>query len=139
MLGWILLMLAVVANISSNFLFKAAMAGFPSEISFGSLLRFALNPYLWMAVLCCAVLLSSYLLALRQIELTVSYSFVISLSLVGIMVLSPVILGEPLRFQTLAGAVLVIAGILLITSASKVAPQLADGKPLVETSHHSGS
>jgi len=55
------------------------------------------------------------------------------------MVLSPVILGEPLRFQTLAGAVLVIAGILLITSASKVAPQLADGKPLVETSHHSGS
>lgn len=127
MLGWILLTLAVVANIASNFLFKTAMAAFPSEISVASVLRFALNPYLWMAVLCCAVLLSSYLLALRQIELTVSYSFVVSLSLVGIMVLSPVILGEPLRFQTMAGAILVIGGILLITSASKVAPQLTDG------------
>lgn len=119
-------MLAVVANVASNFLFKSAMAAFPSEISFWTLVRFAFNPYLVMAITCCVVLLGSYLMALRQIELTVSYSFVISLSLVGISLLSPFILNEQLRLQTVAGAALVICGILLITSASKEAPKLTE-------------
>lgn len=138
MLGWILLMVAVVANVASNFLFKSAMAAFPSEISFWSLLRFAFNPYLVLAITCCVVLLGSYLLALRQIELTVSYSVVISLSLVGISLLSPFILNEQLRLQTLAGAALVICGILLITSASKEAPKLTDSGPNVERSPNAG-
>lgn len=134
MLAWVLLVVAVVANISSNFLFKTAMASFPAEINFSTLLRFAFNPYLWMGAACCGILLASYLLALRDIELTVSYAFVISLSLVGIMVLSPIVLHEPLRLQTVIGAALVIGGILTIASASRVAPQLADSHQASEAS-----
>src|SRR5688572_9506721 len=97
MSSWIYLALAVIANVSANFFFKTAMASFPHEITFGDLLRFMLNPYLWMGAICCVVLLGSYLMALRQVELAVSYAFVISLSLVGISLLSPLILHEPLR------------------------------------------
>lgn len=132
MSSWFYLMLAVVTNVSANFLFKTAMLQFPKEITAGTLLRFAFNPNLLLGAICCAVLLASYLMALRQIELAVSYAFVISLSLVGIAVLSPIILDEPLRFRTLAGAALVIAGILVITLSSRSAPDLAKVEPRTE-------
>jgi multidrug transporter EmrE-like cation transporter len=126
MSSWLYLSLAVVTNVSANFFFKTAMAAFPQETTLHSLLRFAFNPHLWMGALCCVVLLGSYLMALRQIELAIAYAFVISLSLVGISLLSPLILSEPLRLQALLGTALVIAGILLIVSSSKVAPRLSD-------------
>lgn len=133
MSSWIYLGLAVIANVSANFFFKTAMASFPHEITFGDLLRFMLNPYLWMGAICCVVLLGSYLMALRQVELAVSYAFVISLSLVGISLLSPLILHEPLRLQAVAGTALVIVGILLITSTSKMAPRLTEAPSKVES------
>lgn len=127
-MGWILLAVAVVANIASNFMFKHAMAAFPSEIEAGTLLRFAFNPYLWLGGLSCVVLLGSYLLALREIELMVSYAFVISLSLVGITVLSPLLLDTALSLRSLFGVGLVISGILLLTLAGREhAPEAGDG------------
>ncbi len=133
MSSWLFLILAVVANVAANFLFKTAMSAFPQDVTAAALLRFAFNGYLWLGAICCVVLLGSYLMALRQVELAVSYAFVISLSLVGISLLSPFVLNEPLRLQTLAGAALVIVGILVITSTSKVAPRLSDGTSKVES------
>lgn len=118
-MAWILLLVAVAANIGSNFCFKLAMGAFPAEMAFSTLLRFALNPYLWLGATCCVVLLACYLLALREIELMVSYAFVISLSLVGIAVLSPLLLKEPLTLNAVAGTGLVIAGILLLALSSR--------------------
>src|SRR5512147_3040934 len=118
-MAWVYLLIAVASNIASNFSFKMAMAAFPAEIEFHALIRFALNPYLWFGALCCVTLLITYLLALREIELLVSYAFVISLSLVGITLLSPVLLNEPLKLASIVGAGLVIAGIGVLTLSSK--------------------
>jgi multidrug transporter EmrE-like cation transporter len=126
-MGWILLAVAVTANIASNLLFKNAMAAFPATVDAGSLLRFAFNPYLLLGVTSCAVLLGSYLLALREIDLMTSYAFVISLSLVGITVLSALLLGTQLSPARLAGVALVISGILLLTFSHGAPSRNADG------------
>jgi multidrug transporter EmrE-like cation transporter len=119
-MGWILLAVAVAANIASNFLFKTAMASFPETVDAASLFKFAFNPYLWLGGTACVVLLASYLLALREIDLMTSYAFVISLSLVGITVLSPLLLGTTLPLGRIAGVALVISGILLLTLSYRV-------------------
>jgi multidrug transporter EmrE-like cation transporter len=126
-MSWLLLSLAVAANIGSNFMFKMAMAAFPADPGLSELLRFAFNPYLWLGGLCCLILIACYLLALREIDLMVSYAFVISLSLVGITVLSPLLLGEAVTVRAVAGMALVITGILLIT-LERAAPQLVTEK-----------
>lgn len=128
-MGWFLLALAVAANIASNFLFKTAMAAFPASPDTWTLIRFAFNPYLLLGGLSCAVLLASYLLALREIDLMTSYAFVISLSLVGITVLSPLILGTELSLGRIAGVALVISGILLLILTYR-APSAVAGEDL---------
>lgn len=126
-MGWVFLAVAVTANIASNLFFKTAMSSFPANVDAGSLLRFALNPYLWLGFTACAILLGSYLLALRQIDLMTSYAFVISLSLVGITVLSTILLGSVLSPGRLIGVALVISGILVLTLSHQTSESAQDG------------
>lgn len=123
-MAWIFLTIAVLSNVTSNMMFKLAMASFPQERTFETLFRFAFNPYLWLGGMACVVLLSCYLLALRDNGLMVSYVFVISLSMVGISIASVVFLGEPISLQSSLGMAMVIGGMSLITLANQ-AP--ADG------------
>jgi multidrug transporter EmrE-like cation transporter len=113
-MAWILLLSAVVSNVAANFMFKLAMASFPGEMSFGSLARFAFNPYLWLGATSCGLLLGCYLMALREIELVISYAFVISLSLIGIAVLTPWVLGGALSLRSVLGVLLVVAGLITL-------------------------
>lgn len=117
-MAWIFLTIAVLSNITSNVMFKLAMAAFPQERTFETLLRFAFNPYLWAGGLACVLLLGCYLLALRDLSLMMSYVFVISLSMVGITVASVVFFGDALSLKASVGAALVIAGVSLIASAN---------------------
>jgi multidrug transporter EmrE-like cation transporter len=118
-MAWIFLTIAVLSNVTSNMMFKLAMASFPQERSFETLFRFAFNPYLWIGGMACVLLLGCYLLALRDIGLMMSYVFVISLSMVGISLASFFFLGEPISLQAGAGMALVIAGMTMITSANQ--------------------
>ena len=115
-MAWALLCLAVACNVAANLFFKLAMVAAPSELDIGAIARFLLNPYLWLGATCCGVLLLSYLTALRDLELTISYAFVISLSLIGITVLSPLLLGDGLSMQRGLGVALVVSGLILLIS-----------------------
>lgn len=114
-MAWVLLMVAVASNVAANFMFKFAVAALPAEMTATALFKFAFNPYLWIGAACCAVLLASYLLALRELELMVCYAFVISLSLAGITLVSAVLARGNLQLVSVIGVGLIIAGILLIT------------------------
>ncbi len=113
-MAWILLGLAVIANVAANMSFKIAMVAFPSSVDAASLFKFLLTPHLWLGATCCGVLLISYLMALRELELTVSYAFVISLSLIGITALSPWILGDGISLQKVLSIGLVVTGLVLL-------------------------
>lgn len=120
-MAWIFLTIAVLSNVTSNMMFKLAMAAFPEERNFETLLRFAFNPYLWVGGMACVLLLGCYLLALRDIGLMMSYVFVISLSMVGISLASVLFLGEPVSLQSAIGMAMVIGGVSLITLSNTAA------------------
>lgn len=132
-MAWLFLSIAVLSNIASNTMFKFAMAAFPQEVTAGTLLRFAFNPHLWLGGLACVLLLGCYLLALREIGLLVSYVFVISLSMVGIGVVSAIVLGEPVSLQSAAGMAFIIAGVTLITIAGQQKTPEQVRAPVFET------
>src|SRR5690606_35757967 len=107
---------------TSNMMFKLAMGAFPQERSFETLLRFAFNPYLWVGGFACVLLLGCYLLALRDLGLMMSYVFVISLSMVGISLVSVLFFGEPFSVKAAIGAAMVVCGMSLITLANQSPP-----------------
>lgn len=131
-MAWIFLTVAVLSNVTSNMMFKFAMAGFPEERSFETLFRFAFNPYLWAGGVACVVLLSCYLLALRDLGLMMSYVFVISLSMVGISIASSLFLGEAVSLQSAAGMALIIGGVTLITLANNQTREEAFPAPVAQ-------
>ncbi|MEM6712229.1 MAG: hypothetical protein AAF590_08095 [Pseudomonadota bacterium] len=135
-MAWALLCLAVASNIAANMAFKLAMASAPTELALTAIARFLFNPYLWVGATCCGVLLLSYLTALRELELTISYAFVISLSLIGITVLSPVLLGDGLTMQRGLGVALVVAGLVLLIHDRGKQSQAAD---VASSSHQESS
>jgi multidrug transporter EmrE-like cation transporter len=119
-MAWMFLTIAVLSNITSNMMFKLAMV------------RFAFNPYLWAGGLACVVLLSCYLLALRDLGLLMSYVFVISLSMVGISIASSLFLGEPVSLQAAAGMALIVGGVTLITMANSQPREEAFSAPVAQ-------
>lgn len=123
-MGWFVLGLAVAGNVLSNVMFKNAMAAFPDEISFSSLLGFAFNPFLWAGGLAAGFMLACYLFSLRDMGLTNTYATVTSLSLVGVTTVSALALHEHISLHTLAGVALVIGGIFLLSSAPHPKPDL---------------
>ena len=120
-MAWLLLAVAVLSNVTSNIMFKVAMRSLPTERDLGAMLRFALNPFLVTGFAACATLLVCYLLALRSLGLMVSYTVVISMSLVGITVVSVFVLHEGVSGRALAGIGLVLAGIALLTTSPAAA------------------
>lgn len=119
----VLLLMAVTANVVANLMFKNAMLAFPKEIEFASLFGFAFNPFLWAGGLSAGLVLAFYLLAIKDSGLSSSYAFVTSVSLVGITLTSALVFREALSLQSIAGVVLVIGGIFLISTASATTAQ----------------
>lgn len=132
-MAWIILSAAVVVNVFANFMFKMAMVSSPNEISFSSLLAFALNPYLWLGGMSAVAMLGLYLLALKFGGLSATYAFATSMSLVGITIVSAVFYKEAMTVQHIGGVVLVLAGIILIsTSAHNTAAEAVEVAAVAE-------
>lgn len=119
--AWILLASAVLANVTSNVMFRCAMRSAPDLKDPVALFHFAFNPYLLTGFAACGALLVSYLLALREIGLMVSYAVVISLSLVGISLVSAIVLNEATSVRAFAGIGLIVVGIVLIVTSPAAA------------------
>jgi multidrug transporter EmrE-like cation transporter len=126
-MAWIILAIGITGNVLSNVFFKQAMAGFPVETSFGSLLAFAFNPFLWLGGLSAVTMLVCYLFAIKDMDLANTYAAVTSLTLVGVTIASAIVFREVISLQSVIGTVLVIGGIFLISSApdhiAEAAPQ----------------
>ncbi|WOI53735.1 DMT family transporter [Parvularcula sp. LCG005] len=113
--AWILVGIAVIANISTNVSLKKFAASLPDRAAGESMLPALLSPWLWIGGLCGMILLGSYMLAIRTLDLSVSYAVVTSAALVGITLASMLFLDEALTFVKVVGVALVIVGILMIT------------------------
>jgi len=111
---WIALFACLIANVSSNIAFKRAMDGTQIEASWNGLLSFIGQPWLWIGGVCAGTVLLSYLYALKGVPMSVAYPTVTSLATVGVAIAGHLIFGEALGARSIAGIVLVVAGVSLL-------------------------
>lgn len=109
----ILSTLACVLGISiGQLLFKKAAAALPAVFSLPALLH---NGWLFAALALYGITTLGWIWVLRHAPLHLAYPFM-GLCFLIIPTLSWLFLGEPLHWQTLAGGVLIMAGVALAST-----------------------
>lgn len=110
---WIAISIAIGCNVVANVCLKRlALASTGEEASLATLL---MKPELFLLGLSGAGLLAAYAYAIRGLSLPVSYTVVTAGAMVLLLVVSAQFFDTNISKANLAGAVLVIAGIALLT------------------------
>lgn len=104
----ILLALNVLALSIGQVLFKLAARAIDGAAPLWR--QLALNPYLVAALVLYGLATALWVALLRQVPLHVAYPFV-ALAFFLVPVMAHLVLGEPLRWQTLAGAAVIFVGV----------------------------
>lgn len=115
MSAWFFVAVAVLANIACNIMLKKLMNNMTAQSPIGSVMEAISSVWFWGGGIAGAVLLLSYLMALRTLDLSASYAIVTSLALIGITLSSIAFLNEQASIPKIAGVILVVIGILLIS------------------------
>lgn len=84
--------------------------------SFVTLLMMILNPYIFLGFVLYGLGTIFWLLALSKNDLSFTYPF-ISLTYILILILSNIILKESIGINKLAGTILIVIGLIIITKA----------------------
>ena len=113
LVSWTALVLAIAANIGANTAFKSAVASLSPRAD-ESLLQLLRNGNLWIGLALAAVLLVSYLVAIRQIPMSVAYLTLSALATVGLVVVDSTFFGLKLAVHNFLGIGLVILGLALV-------------------------
>jgi spermidine export protein MdtJ len=111
---WLLLSCAVASNVLANIAFKITMSSIEGDLGPSNFMTAVTRGWFWVAVGASAVLLGSYLLALRQIGLAASYAVVTSSALVAISIASQLVFGERITVAKAIGIIAVVLGLFLI-------------------------
>lgn len=117
---WIALALAVISNVTANVTLKYAMIYGGEKLANGDIIGFLKQPWPWIGGIACMVLLSSYLLAIRQIGLSTSYAVVTTLALVILAVFSAFLFGDKITFYKIIGMLFIVIGIVIMVSTEVV-------------------
>lgn len=112
---WFYLAIAVCANVATNLMLKKTMAAVDAPFGAALAKQALFTPWLWGAFIAGGILLGSYLLAIRTLDLSLSYAIVTSAALIGITVFAAIVFGEAMTVMKLSGTALIILGIVLIT------------------------
>jgi len=116
---WLALAVAVVANVAANTALKVAMSsvtGNSGKVAFLQLL--SLGSF-WIGLVFAGILLVSYLLALKSIPVSIAYVCVTSLAMVGLVIVEKGLFGVQVGPAKIAGILLVIAGVWLLSRTSQ--------------------
>ena len=108
------LMVAVLANVSANISLKVAMTRLPSDSVKAAIFQLFERASFWIGFACAGILLSFYLIAIRNGPVSVAYILVTSLAMVGMVLVEYRFFGVPLGTTKLLGMALVIGGVLLV-------------------------
>lgn len=113
---WLALLLAIAGNIGANVAFKKFTNDTEFSGTWASIASSLLHPMLWLGLFLGVMLLGSYLVAIRQIPLSVAYTLATSLSIIGITCAGAFIFGEAVGLRAMLGIGLVIVGVAVITT-----------------------
>lgn len=113
---WIILVLGVVVNASASVLVKMAMVPPRQFPSLANPMAALGNWPFWLGLGLYGAAFLLYAAALSRLPLNVAHPVLTSGAVATVALLSVLIFGEPFHWTTAAGVILVIAGVLLITS-----------------------
>jgi drug/metabolite transporter (DMT)-like permease len=101
--------------VAGQIAFKKAVAGFEGGLSFTTLLHFALQPLLWLAILCigAGTLVWGYVLSYESLSRVYP---LVSISYVLMAIVAHFWLGEPLTATKMVGTALIVGGIAVLFS-----------------------
>lgn len=111
-----MLFVAIAANICANIAFKHFVHNTEIRASWPSVGLALLQPSFWIGCFLGVTLLGCYLYSIRTIPLSMAYTVATSLSIAGITCAGVFVYGEVLGVRTLIGIVVVLIGVVLITS-----------------------
>lgn len=112
---WLILVLGIAANASASVLLKMAMSPpreFPSFSAPGAALA---NWPFWLGLFLYGVAFVLYAAALARFPLNVAHPTLTTGAVAAVAVLSALIFREPFYWTTVAGLILVVGGIFLVT------------------------
>lgn len=93
---------------------KKAMSSITASDPLGMALQALTNVWFWGGGIAGGVLLLSFLLTLRTLDLSVAYPIVTSCALVGITIASFLFLGEQASLSRVGGVLAIFSGVLLL-------------------------
>lgn len=114
--GWIFVALAVTANVVTNFSLKIAVRKVETGSASTILLSLIKTPYTWVGLAAAAVLLVSFMVAIRTLPLSSAYSALTALAIASITFIEWWGQGEPMALAKIVGLVLVVGGVVLVTA-----------------------
>lgn len=119
MIGYLALGLAIVANVVANISLKRAMQDLEVDGLRSVVTGLVGSGAFWLGICCLAVLLSSYLFAIRLIPLGIAYAGVTSLTIALLTVWGMLYGGEQVGTLRLFGIIAVILGFVCIVMPAK--------------------
>ena len=114
-LSFMALILAIIANVVSNLLLKKAMVTAKGDTVRETVFGVLTSVWAWAGFLCLAVLLVSYLTAIRTLPLGPSYATVTAMTIAMLTAWGMLSGTEPLTVIKLVGIGAIIIGFILIT------------------------
>lgn len=112
---WMILLLGIAANASASVLVKLAMLPPRQFPSLTEPMAALANWPFWLGLFLYGVAFLLYAAALARLPLNVAHPVLTAGAVAAVAVLSMVIFREPFYWTTVAGIVLVVVGVLLIT------------------------
>jgi len=126
---YLFLVVALLLNASANILVKmAATRAGGGGTGLAGALAVYLSPWFIGGLVCFGLNLMAYSLALQKIPLVVAYPIMVGSGYLIMVLVSRLLLGEVMTWLQMAGAVLILAGLVLIVPrpGTESAP---DGEP----------
>jgi multidrug transporter EmrE-like cation transporter len=112
---WLILILGIVCNASASVLVKLAMMSPRKFPSFGDPMAALSNWPFWLGLGLYGAAFLLYAAALAVLPLNVAHPVLTSGAIAAVALCSLLIFHEPFQWTTIAGILLVVAGVVLIT------------------------
>ncbi|MBS0907700.1 multidrug transporter [Pantoea dispersa] len=112
---WLILILGIASNASASVLIKVAMTPPRKLPSLADPLAVLSNWPLWLGVFLYGMAFLLYAVALAYLPLNVAHPVLTSGAIACVALLSVILFKEPVYWSTVAGILMVMAGVALIT------------------------
>lgn len=116
MKGFIFLVVAVVANLSTNFSLKAAVRDLDTSSIGAIFLGLLTSPWAWLGGISGMLLLGSFMAAIRTLPLSIAYPVLTALAIIVMAGIEWWFQGVSFSIWKVLGLTLMIAGIALVTA-----------------------